>query len=148
MTNRFNMYQTARLAFVVGLMALAPSLASAQPRCTALNGIYAFTFSGTFPGSTPIPFNGVGVETFQGSEGSGTFTGTESANFNGSIVRDGPISGTYTLNPDCTGTMIAKFPDGSTGPGSAFVVANEGKTIYMIGLNPGGGTLSVTFTRI
>jgi hypothetical protein len=28
MTNRFNMYQTARLAFVVGLMALAPSLAS------------------------------------------------------------------------------------------------------------------------
>ena len=38
MTNSFNMYQTAKLALVLGVLALAPSLANAQARCESLNG--------------------------------------------------------------------------------------------------------------
>ena len=144
MTNRFNLYQTAKLALVVGLMTLAPSLASAQePRCLVLKGAYTFAFSAT--GSTTAgPFNGVGLTTF---DGAGKWTGIESVNFNGFIVRWQAFSGTYTLNPDCTGTIIAVFANGVVGKGQDFVVADGGKTINAIGLGD-QGLLSSTFTRM
>ena len=150
MTNRFNMYQMAKLAALTGLVVLAPGIASAQrAACPVLKGTYIFTFSGAqvFPGSaTPAPFNGVGVQTF---DGTGKSTGTESANFGAFVLRFAPISGTYKLNPDCTGTMTAIFPDGSSGT-SDFVITNEGKTIHAISVdNMGpGNTITITFTKI
>jgi hypothetical protein len=148
MTNRFDLYRTAKLALVVGLMALAPGLASAQSQCAAfnLNGTYAFTFSGTatFPGSAaPTLYNGLGIGTF---DGAGKFTGTESANFGSFVLRSAALSATYKVNPDCTGIMIAKFPDGSSG-NSDLVVADGGKTIHAISVDV-GGTTTLTFTRI
>jgi hypothetical protein len=144
MTNRFNLYQTTKLALIAGLMTLAPSLVSAQePRCSVLKGTYTFAFSAT--GSTTAgPFNGVGLTTF---DGAGKWTGIESVNFKGSIVRSQPFSGTYTLNPNCTGTIIAVFANGVVGAGQDFVVANGGKTINAIGLGD-RGLLSTTFTRM
>ena len=138
MTNRFN-----QLALAVGLMAaLAPSLVSAQePRCSVLKGAYTFAFSGTNAG---MPYNGVGLTTF---DGAGNWTGTESANFNGFVIRWQAFSGTYTLNPDCTGTIFAVFPNGVVSKGQDFVVANGGKTINAIGLDE-LGQLSTTFTKI
>jgi hypothetical protein len=150
MTKRFHMNRTAQLALITGLMALAAGLANAQaPRCSVLTGTYAFTFNGAavFPGSpNPVPFNGVGVQTF---DGSGKWTGTESANFGAFVLRSVPFSGTYTLNPDCTGTATAKFPDGTTGR-QDFVVTDGGKMIYAIGVdNTGPGTwLATTFTKM
>jgi hypothetical protein len=150
MTKRFDMYRTAKLAIVAGLMAFAPGLASAQgPHCSVLTGSYAFTFSGTqlFPGSTTaVPFNGVGFQTF---DGSGRWTAVESANFGVLVLRSSPLSGTYTLNANCTGTMTATFPDGSTGH-QDFVIADGGQTIYAAGVdNFGpGATLMSTFTRM
>src|SRR5947209_5090178 len=130
-TTRFT--QTAKLALIAGLITLAPTLASAQaPRCTILTGTYSFTFSGTaiFPGSsTPVPFAGIGIQTF---DGSGKWTGTESANFGAFVLRNAAFSGTYTLNPDCTGTMTAKFPDGSTGH-QDFVVTQGGASLIAVG---------------
>src|SRR3954452_8592829 len=135
MTHGINMYRTARLALVVGLMGMAPGLASAQaPRCSTLTGTYAALATGTLviPGSAaPAPFNAVAIQTF---DGAGKWTATESANFNGTILRNAPLSGTYTLNPDCTGTMTAKFPDGTLGR-QDFVVADGGKLIYAIGVD-------------
>ena len=142
MTNRFNLYRTAKLALVAGLVALAPSLVSAQePRCSVLKGAYTFTFSGS---TAAGPYNGVGLTTF---DGAGKWTGSESANFNGFIIRSQAFSGTYTLNPDCTGTIFAVFPNGVVGKGQDFVVANGGKTINVIGLDD-QGQLSTTFTRM
>ena len=142
MTNRFNLYQTARLALVAGLMTLAPSLVSAQePRCSVLKGTYTFVFSGSTSG---MPFNGVGLTTF---DGAGKWTGIESANFNGFVIRSQAFSGTYTLNPDCTDTIFAVFPNGAVGKGQDFVLANGGKTINAIGLDD-QGQLSTTFTRM
>jgi hypothetical protein len=142
MTKRFNIYSTAKLAIVAGLMAFAPGLASAQaPHCYALTGSYAFKFSGTqiFPGSTtPVPFNGVGITTF---DGAGRWTSVESANFGAFVVRNSPLSGTYTLNANCTGTMTTTFPDGTTGH-QDFVLADAGQTLYGVGVdNVGPGVL-------
>jgi hypothetical protein len=66
----------------------------------------------------------VGVQTF---DGSGKWTATESASFGAFVVRSVAFSGTYTLNADCTGSMTAKFPDGSIGH-QDFVIADAGKT--------------------
>ena len=138
MTHRLNMYKTARLAPVVGLAGLAPGLASAQaPHCSTLAGTYAAIATGTLPipGNTvPAPFNAVAIQTF---EGAGKWTTTESANFNGTIRRNATLSGTHTLNPNCTGIMTATFPDGSLGH-QDFVIADGGKTIYAIGVDNGG----------
>ncbi len=142
MTNRLNLHQTAKLALVAGLVALAPSLVSAEePRCSVLKGAFTLTFSGS---TAAGPYNGVGLTTF---DGAGKWTGTESANFNGFIIRSQAFSGTYTLNPDCTGTIVAVFPNGVVGKGQDFVVANGGKTINAIGLD-NQGQLSTTFTRM
>ncbi len=150
MTNRYSFYQMARLAVLAGLVVLAPGIASAQrAACPVLKGTYIFTFSGTqvLPGSaTPVPYNGVGVQTF---DGAGKYTGTESANFGVLVLRSAPISGTYKVNPDCTGTTTAIFPDGSSGTAD-FVISNEGKTIHAVGVdNMGpGSTVTITFTKI
>ena len=150
MTHRFDICKTARLALVLGMVSLATGLASAQsPRCSTLIGTYAALATGTLavPGSTvPAPFNAVAIQTF---DGAGKWTATESANFNGTILRNAPLSGTYTLNADCTGTMTAKFPDGSVGR-QDFVIGDGGKTIYAIGVdNQGpGATLTTTFTKM
>ena len=145
MTNRLNLYWTAKLAVVAGLMFLAPGLASAQePRCSILTGTYALLVTGTYvpPGSTtPIPFNVVGIWTF---DGVGKWTATERGNFGLSVLRSVPFSGTYTLNPDCTGTSTAKLPDGSLGQ-SDFVVTDGGKTIYGISVaNVAPGNITTT----
>ena len=110
MTNRF---KTAKLAMTLGVMALVPSLTSAQPRCESLIGTYAFTFSSTItlPGPPAITaqWYGIGIMTF---DGIGNLTATQTTNFpGGPVLRNVPLSGTYTLNPDCTGVMIVKFPN-------------------------------------
>jgi hypothetical protein len=152
MTKRFHhFHQAAKVALFVAVLAVAPRLANAQtPRCNGLNGSYAFTFSGMaiFPGfTTPLPFSGVGIQTF---DGTGKFTATESANFGGLFaVKSAAFSGTYTINSDCTGTMTAKFPDGTSGH-QDFVVADAGKTMYAVGTDTvaPGTSLSTIFTKM
>ncbi len=151
MTNRFNLYQTAKLAIALGLVILAPSLASAQARCESLIGTYAFTFSATIslPGPPAIiaPWYGIGIMTF---DGTGKLTGTQTTNFpGGPVLRNVPLSGSYTLNPDCTGTMIVKFPNFPDFH-SDLIMADNGKTIYSIAtdVQPAGNSQSQTFRKI
>ena len=150
MTNRFPMYQAARFALAAGLMTLAPGLCSAQaPRCTTLIGTYAVAFSGMAifpPSTTPTAFAGVAIVTY---DGAGKWSGVESANFGGLILRSAPFSGTYILNADCTGTTTDKFPNGSTGH-TDFVLADGGKTIHAVGVDAGppGTFLTITGTKM
>ena len=151
MTNRLNMYQTANLALALGLMTLAPSLANAQPRCESLNGTYAFAFSSTItlPGPPAITaqWYGIGIMTF---DGTGNLTALQTTNFpGGPVLRNVPLSGSYILNPDCTGTMIVKFPNFPDFH-SDFVIADNFKTIYSIGtdVRPAGNSIASTFTKI
>ena len=152
MTNRFNLYQPAKLALVVGLMALAPSLVSAQTQCSAsnLNGAYAFAGNGfnTLPGPPVIltPSNQVGVATF---DGAGKFNiMLAGVSYFGGTPPFTPLSGTYTVNPDCTGLIALKFGDAFTSH-AAFALASSANTIYAIVLDNGpGNTFSLTFTKI
>jgi hypothetical protein len=151
MTNRFNLYQTAKLALVAGVMALAPSLASAQQECSAssLKGAYAFGGSGfnTMPGPPAVltASNQVGVATFDGAGKLNiVLTGVSSFGVTPPFT---PVSGTYTVNPDCTGLIALKFSDAYTSH-AAFALGGSGKTIYAIVLDAAPNTNSLTFTRI
>jgi hypothetical protein len=80
--------------------------------CTASDaaGKYGYTSSGTIV-SPPIgPFTAVGSVTFTES---GTFSGSQTTSVAGNLV-DETIQGTYTVNPDCTGTATVYVYHGST----------------------------------
>ena len=78
--------------------------------CSAatLNGRYGLTFSGfsttgalPAPVSTSIPVAGGGLVTF---DGNGNLSASETVNFGGLILPVN-VTGTYTVNPDCTGSF-------------------------------------------
>jgi hypothetical protein len=71
-----------------------------------LRGTYQFADHGV--DTTGKTFAGVGHEVF---DGNGDIGGVFSANFKGKITRNEPLSGTYTVNADCTST--ATYADGT-----------------------------------
>src|SRR5262249_35871614 len=88
--------------------------ASTSTGCTAatLKGNYGFTFSGfsshppQFNGSGVLPFSGEGLGKFDGVGNAGTsFSATYAATLNTASSTDNPYSASYTVNPDCTGSL-------------------------------------------
>jgi hypothetical protein len=74
-----------------------------------LDGTYLFDGDGVeIKGNEQVPFALAGYEVF---DGNGKVKGVFSANVNGEIFRNEPISGTYTVKADCTST--ATFADGT-----------------------------------
>ena len=79
------------------------------------------------------PFAGVNTETFDGNS---TVTGTGIGSLNGNIV---PVTqeGTYTVNPDCTGTYTIQIsPLGLTAHGF-FVIDDGGNELQIVITDPG-----------
>ena len=85
-------------------LALAPAAKAANKGCSnaTLKGTFVHTASGfeTAPSSMAGPIAGTGTDTF---DGNGGVTSTATLSINGNIV---PLTatGTYRVNPDCTGT--------------------------------------------
>jgi hypothetical protein len=75
-----------------------------------LKGTYLFAFDGVeIKGNNDhAPFAIAGYGVF---DGNGKEKSIVSSNFNGQVSRKEPISGTYTVKGDCTGTLT--FTDGS-----------------------------------
>jgi hypothetical protein len=75
-----------------------------------LHGTYPFAFDGVeIKGNNDqLPFAIAGYAVF---DGNGKEKSVVSSNFNGEISRREPVSGTYTVKGDCTGTLT--FADGS-----------------------------------
>lgn len=110
-----------------------------------LNGSYGnvFQFLNLPPGS-PVPqpigagthFAGAGftVYTF---DGMGNVSGPSRLSFGGLIISS-MISGTYTVNADCTGTLSASVV-GSTDPPFSleFVIVDNGNEIHTLGVASG-----------
>lgn len=99
------------LSFVLLLASLATTL-HAQDAATGcslstLKGNYSVQAQGTviaqFPGlpAPPFPFAEVAIDFI---DGAGNITGKFTANAGG-VVIPGTVAGTYTVNPDCTGTI-------------------------------------------
>ena len=103
-----------------------------------VKGTYGYTVNGTRPaGLVPgAPLEQVMTVGVRNYDGQGNFTqiDTTKASMTAPTI-DQRASGTYTINPDCTGTAIITI-NGAPGPEARFVVVNRGKEIHWIVLSP------------
>src|SRR5262249_22575584 len=100
------------LATVISVVSFATLLglgmsSRAQADCmnASLKGTYAFSCTGTASG---VPVAAVGIVTF---DGKGQAAGTYTVSANGAVTPDVSVTGTYTVNADCTASTA--FSDGS-----------------------------------
>ncbi|HKO12792.1 MAG TPA: hypothetical protein VJV22_12535 [Acidobacteriaceae bacterium] len=101
-----------------------------------LNGAYGLVLKGEVLGVGPIV--AVGVSTF---DGKGHFVADQTINLNGNVVQ-APLTGTYTVNPNCTGIADA------VGAGlHSFVIIDGGKQMDLMD-NNNAEVLTIHFTRI
>jgi hypothetical protein len=108
------------------------SAQSSKGHCSnrTLSGEYGCSVQGVLlnvPGLPPeATFVGVVTYTF---DGKGNVTGTEHVVVNGSPLNPGfgVNSGTYSVNPDCTGTSIVNTPNSPVPLNLYFVIVDDGK---------------------
>ena len=139
---------------VAGVAALS-GVARAQCSDATLTGEYAFGFTAYNPPKTPPPIQvGEGIKVF---DGNGNLTqrdyrgGTSPAAF----APPGTESGTYTVDPDCTGSLDITIMAPAICPGqngeikALIVISNGGRHIHEVvsefipvcnGGNPQAGT--------
>jgi hypothetical protein len=101
-------------------------------------GSFGYTSTGTLLDSyVPPPFAGpfgeVGRQTFDG-RGNTSATATTSSNGNIAPVT---IEGTYTVNPNCTGTMTVNVSQFDSTVHADFVIDNDGAELRAIGTDAG-----------
>ena len=110
-----------------------------EPKNAMLQGPY-LTHATGFAGGTPIAV--VGITTY---DGSGGFSLSATASFNGTIFKGGSGTGTYTVNSDCTGSQTF-----GSEPNTAhydFVVTPDARQITYIQTDA-GTVVTVTSLRL
>lgn len=103
----------------------------AQTGCdaTSLNGAYGYTLTGFYfdnAGNTNF-FSGAGVLT---SDGQGNITAMESDSFSGQVVRADALTGTYTMNSNCTGSMTTTSK--TSGAANYDIVLTNGHNVVQL----------------
>jgi len=94
-------------AFLLAVLMGTPAVAHTRS-CSLSDtaGKYGFTLTGVvLLGTGPVPIAAVGRAVL---DDSGNVTGTESRSVGGGFA-DETFTGTYTVNPDCTGTTTLNF---------------------------------------
>ena len=94
-----------RTVSIVALLALSASASAAEATCNlgALQGQFVFTGRGFIEAVQPgVQRMHYGIFVF---DGTGKFSGKQSSSRGGKIGRE-KLEGSYTLDADCTGTMI------------------------------------------
>jgi len=115
-------------------------LGSAAPKVRAAGICNLETIKGSYGGLvTGSGFGnlvaGVPVVTF---DGAGNLTGNDVVSFNG-FISTYTMTGTYTVDADCTGTMVNTFDNGFSVT-NRIVIVDNGKEILMLVTTPGGVT--------
>ena len=116
-------------------LGIAPAAKADNKGCSnaTLKGTFVHSASGfvTAPPSMAGPLAGTGTDTF---DGNGGITSTATLSINGNIV---PLTatGTYKVNPDCTGTYKISSPGVTTT--LFFVIGDNGNEIQAICTDPG-----------
>jgi hypothetical protein len=108
---------------MLGCCLLAPITAhAAQPQCSVekLQGRYVFTGQGTNLHYGAFDF-----------DGTGKFLGKQTSLRHKVALQRENLSGTYTLDADCTGTMVLEGQQGGTAHWDVFVTS-DGKKGRMI----------------
>jgi hypothetical protein len=130
---------------------------TASPYCNnmLIKGDYGFSIEGTKlagPPMTPTgPQVGVAMTHFNGDDlnGVGTLTQIDAVTIGGQQVSDfshKPASGTYTVNPDCTGSFTLTFYDNRPTVTTYFVVVDNGSEIDTVVMGTPVGTPGVIAT--
>jgi hypothetical protein len=133
-----------RISLFVLTLAVAASsnLTAHASACSNLTikGTYASTLHGEiFPsdGSAPLTLTGVVLTT---NDGKGNFTQVDAVGVNGNVTPGWrPGSGTYSVNPDCTGTSTIVIP-GMPDVHTQFIVSQSGNTTHFVVTDPGLAT--------
>lgn len=107
---RSTIAKTFTIAAITAIaLSIAPTAMAGDKGCSnaTLKGTFVHKGSGfiTAPPAAAIPLATLGTETF---DGNGGMTGTVTASINGDII-PGTSAGTYTVNPDCTGTYAVQL---------------------------------------
>jgi hypothetical protein len=119
------------------LQLASPQAANAQVNpdgtgCTvkSIAGPYGFLLSGWTNATGPtLPVATLGRLTF---DGKGGITGTITYVLNGSAAAPETITGTYTMNPDCTGNATVTPANASSGDHLSLVSMNQGVVINLL----------------
>jgi hypothetical protein len=113
-------------------LSIAPTAKAQSTGCSNLTikGTFADKDTGLIIGAGQ--FVGVNLETF---DGNGGLTGSGFSSVNGA-VSPGTYSGTYTVNPDCTGTYTVQFP-GTPAIHGFFVIDDAGNELQVVITDPG-----------
>jgi hypothetical protein len=103
---------------------------------STLRGSYAFTIHGSIilPDGSTLLVDGLAKQTF---DGNGHFTQVDAVAVGGNLPPGWrPGSGTYSLNPDCTGSQTIVIP-GNPDVHLQLIVAQSGNTIHQVVIDPG-----------
>ena len=130
----------SRISLFLLTLALAASStltvhASACSNST-IRGTYASTIHATifFPDGSTLLLDGLLKQTF---DGNGNFTQVDAVAANGNLTPGWrPGSGTYSVNPDCTGTQTIVIP-GNPDLHTQFIVSQSGNMIRGMVIDPG-----------
>jgi len=125
------------LALALGLTSVANAENKACTNAT-LKGAFGYSSTGTLLETyVPPPFAGpfaeVGTQTFDGKGGT---TAIATLSSNGNIVPI-TVTGTYTVNPDCTGTLTLQVSPFNATVHANFVIEKDGNAFQAIETEPG-----------
>jgi hypothetical protein len=125
----------ALVSSVFAAVLLLPTVAAAEPACDAssLSGGYGFHLTGTNLTREQSRLYAV-VGRFE-ADGQGGFAGTATHSAAGMVARM-KFTGTYTINPDCTGTSTMTFANGSTAS-LDFVLTSDLDELFIIDASHG-----------
>jgi len=123
------------IVFVLGIV---PGAQAGECSNATLHGSFGYTATGTLlPAAVPPPFVGpfgeVGRQTF---DGNGNTAATATINANGNII-NATIQGTYTVNPDCTGSMTRNVSPLGAVAHDDFVIDDDGVELRTIATDAG-----------
>jgi hypothetical protein len=130
---------TLVIAFAtVFALSIAPRAQAGECSIGTLYGSFGYTATGTLlPSAVPAPLAGpfgeVGREAF---DGNGHTTATATINANGNIVNV-TIQGTYSVNPDCTGSITRNVSPLGITAHDDFVIDDDGLELRAIATDPG-----------
>jgi hypothetical protein len=130
---------------VLGMSAVAQSDNNGRCSNQTIKGNYGCSIHGSLIfGQTQVPFVDVTMEHY---DGNGNTTGLQHAVVDGNSSNSGwdAFTGTYTVNPDCTGRAL-DYIDNSPDPIIIyFVVVDNGKQTYSVN---GSHALPIVCTRV
>ena len=130
-------FRNSPFLLALALFVSSPLMSHASAcRNSTIRGSYAFTIHGTIflPDGSTVLLDGLAKQTF---DGNGNFTQVDAVAANGNLPPGWrPGSGTYSVNPDCTGTQTIVIP-GNRDVHLQFIVAQSGNTIHQVVIDPG-----------